>query len=72
MLIQVSTISVRRFDRKDPGLPAMLHTSNIRMAYKIGSLGAVGIIGLLLVGAIYFVGSATQTRYQTRRRRQRR
>ncbi len=42
----------------------MLHTSNVRMAYKIGSLGAVGILGLLLVGAIYFVGSATQTRYQ--------
>jgi len=43
----------------------MLHTSNIRMAYKIGSLGAVGILGLLLVGVIYFVGSETQTRYQT-------
>jgi methyl-accepting chemotaxis protein len=41
-----------------------LRLSNIRLAYKIGSLGAVGIVGLLLVGSIYFIGSEIQTRYE--------
>jgi methyl-accepting chemotaxis protein len=38
--------------------------SDVRLPYKIGSLGAIGILGLLLVGAIYFVGSATQARHE--------
>jgi methyl-accepting chemotaxis protein len=41
-----------------------LRLSNIRLPYKIGSLGAVGVIGLVLVGAIYFIGSAAQSRYE--------
>jgi methyl-accepting chemotaxis protein len=42
----------------------MLRLSNIRLPYKIGSLGAVGILGLLLVGSIYFIGSASQSRHE--------
>jgi methyl-accepting chemotaxis protein len=42
----------------------MFRLSNVRMSYKIGALGAVGILGLLLVGAIYFIGSESQSRYQ--------
>jgi methyl-accepting chemotaxis protein len=42
----------------------MQRISNIPVSYKIGSLGAVGILGLLLVGVIYFIGSETQSRYQ--------
>ncbi len=38
--------------------------SDIRLPFKIASLGAIGVLGLLLVGAIYFVGSATQSRYE--------
>ena len=43
----------------------MLRSSNIRVTHKIGALGAAGILGLLLVGAIRFVGSESQLRYQT-------
>src|SRR5471032_2757670 len=43
----------------------MLRLSNIRVTHKIGALGAVGILGLLLVGVIHFVGSESQLRYQT-------
>jgi methyl-accepting chemotaxis protein len=42
----------------------MLRLSNVRVSYKVGSLGAVGILGLLIVGAIYYVGSTTQSRFQ--------
>jgi methyl-accepting chemotaxis protein len=41
-----------------------MRLSDIRLAHKIGSLGAVGVLGLLLVGAIYFVGSTTQSHYE--------
>jgi methyl-accepting chemotaxis protein len=43
----------------------MLRLSNIRMSFKVGALGAVGILGLMLVGVIYFIGSESQLRYQT-------
>lgn len=43
----------------------MLRLSNVRMSFKVGALGAVGILGLLLVGVIYFIGSESQLRYQT-------
>jgi methyl-accepting chemotaxis protein len=43
----------------------MLRLSNVRMSFKIGALGAVGILGLILVGVIYFIGSESQSRYQT-------
>jgi methyl-accepting chemotaxis protein len=42
----------------------MLRMSNIRISHKIGALGAMGILGLLIVGAIYFIGSESQSRYQ--------
>jgi len=42
----------------------MFRLSDIRMTYKIGSLGAAGILGLLFVGVIYFIGSESQSRYQ--------
>jgi methyl-accepting chemotaxis protein len=42
----------------------MPRLSNIRMSYKIAAMGAVGILGLLLVGAIYLIGSGSQSRYQ--------
>jgi methyl-accepting chemotaxis protein len=32
--------------------------------YRIAALGAVGILGLLLIGAIYVIGSQSQSRYQ--------
>jgi methyl-accepting chemotaxis protein len=41
-----------------------LRLSDIRLAYKVGSLGAVGVLGLLLVGSIYFIGSAWQSHYE--------
>jgi methyl-accepting chemotaxis protein len=41
-----------------------LRLSDIRLAYKVGSLGAVGVLGLLLVGWIYFIGSAWQSHYE--------
>ena len=43
----------------------MLRLSNVRVSYKVGSLGAVGILGLLVIGAIYYIGSANQSRFQT-------
>jgi methyl-accepting chemotaxis protein len=43
----------------------MFRLSNVRMSFKIGALGAVGILGLILVGVIYFIGSESQSRYQT-------
>jgi methyl-accepting chemotaxis protein len=42
----------------------MFRLSNVRMSFKIGALGAAGILGLLLVGVIYFFGSESQSRYQ--------
>jgi methyl-accepting chemotaxis protein len=42
----------------------MIRLSDVRVSYKIGSLGAVGILGLLLVGVIYFIGSDIQSRYE--------
>jgi methyl-accepting chemotaxis protein len=42
----------------------ILRLSNVRLAYKVGSLGAVGVLGLLLVGAIYFAGTAWQSHYE--------
>jgi methyl-accepting chemotaxis protein len=38
--------------------------SDIRLAYKVGSLGAVGVLGLVLVGSIYFIGSTWQSHYE--------
>ena len=43
----------------------MFRLSNVRMSFRIGALGAVGILGLFLVGVIYFIGSESQSRYQT-------
>jgi methyl-accepting chemotaxis protein len=42
----------------------MLRPSNVRVSYKIAALGAAGILGLLLVGIIFYFGSASQSRYQ--------
>ena len=42
----------------------MVRTSDFRVSYRIGSLGAAGILGLLIVGVIYFIGSDIQSRYQ--------
>ena len=44
----------------------MFRLSDIRMTYKIGALGAAGILGLVLVGVIYLIGSELQSRYQRR------
>jgi methyl-accepting chemotaxis protein len=42
----------------------MFRLSNIRVSYKVGALGAVGILGLLFVGMILYVGSQSQSHYQ--------
>jgi methyl-accepting chemotaxis protein len=36
----------------------------IRLGHKIFAIGAIGILGLVLVAAIYFVGAASTARYQ--------
>jgi hypothetical protein len=38
--------------------------SNVSVSYKIGALGAVGILGLVLIGVIFYIGSQSQSRYQ--------
>jgi hypothetical protein len=42
----------------------MLWPSNIRVSAKTSGWGAIGILGLLFVGAIQFVGADSQSRYQ--------
>jgi hypothetical protein len=42
----------------------MFRLSDIRVSYKIAALGGIGILGLLLIGAIYYIGSQSQSRYQ--------
>jgi methyl-accepting chemotaxis protein len=42
----------------------MFRPSNVRVSYKVAALGAVGILGLLIIGAIFYVGTASQLRYQ--------
>jgi methyl-accepting chemotaxis protein len=42
----------------------MFRLSNIRVSYKIGALGAVSVLGFLLIGMIYFIGSGSQAHYQ--------
>src|ERR1019366_3684198 len=42
----------------------MFRLSNIRVSYKIGALGAVSVLGFLLIGMIYFIGSGSQSHYQ--------
>ncbi len=42
----------------------MFRLSNIRVSYKIGALGAVSVLGFLLIGVIYFIGSGSQAHYQ--------
>jgi methyl-accepting chemotaxis protein len=37
--------------------------SRIRLTHKIAAIGAVGVIGVLLLGVIYHVGSSVQERY---------
>ena len=37
--------------------------ARILLTHKIATLGAIGIIGVLLLGAIYHVGSSTQEHY---------
>jgi len=42
----------------------MFRLSNVRVSYKIAALGAVGILGVLLIGVIFTIGSESQSRYQ--------
>jgi hypothetical protein len=42
----------------------MKHLSAIRTRYRIGALGAAGILGLCLVGMTHFIGAGAQSRYQ--------
>jgi methyl-accepting chemotaxis protein len=57
--------SSKRNNAEFQGVASMLRLSNVRMSFRIGALGAVGILGLILVGVIYFIGSESQSRYQT-------
>ena len=36
----------------------------IRLTHKIGALGAVGVLGLVVIGGLYLSSSLTQARYQ--------
>jgi methyl-accepting chemotaxis protein len=38
---------------------------NLRLSHKIAAIGAVGVVGLAIVGGIYLVGNATQERLRT-------
>jgi methyl-accepting chemotaxis protein len=38
---------------------------NLRLSHKIMSIGAVGVIGLAMVGGIYLIGNAAQERFRT-------
>ena len=38
--------------------------SRLRLGHKIGAIGAVGVFGLVTVGAIYFTGNAAQESYR--------
>src|SRR5258708_28598713 len=42
----------------------MFRLSNVRVSYKIAALGAVAVLGLLLVVLIFYIGSESQSRYQ--------
>jgi methyl-accepting chemotaxis protein len=42
----------------------MFRLSNVRVSHKVGALGAAGILGLLLMGAIFLTGSASQSHFQ--------
>jgi methyl-accepting chemotaxis protein len=43
---------------------SLLPNIRLRLSHKILSVGAIGIIGLLIVAGIYFWGAQTQVRYQ--------
>jgi methyl-accepting chemotaxis protein len=42
----------------------MFRLSNARVSYKVGAIAAVSVLGLLLMGAIFLIGSESQSRHQ--------
>ena len=38
--------------------------SRFRVGYQIGFIGAIGVLGLLIVGVFYFTGLSVETRAQ--------
>ena len=37
---------------------------NIRLTHKISAIGAIGVVGLVLVEGIYLVGASSQEQYR--------
>jgi methyl-accepting chemotaxis protein len=38
--------------------------TGIRLTHKIAAIGAVGVLGILMIGSIYLIGAANQDRYR--------
>src|SRR5450756_417805 len=43
----------------------MFRLSNVRVSFKVGAIAAVSVLGLLLMGAIFLIGSESQSRHQS-------
>jgi methyl-accepting chemotaxis protein len=57
---------MKQFPQIDVEMEGAMSSPGLRvlLAHKIAAIGAVGVVGLVVVGAIYLIGAAVQDRYR--------
>jgi methyl-accepting chemotaxis protein len=57
---------MKQFPRIDVEMEGAMSSPGLRvlLAHKIAAIGAVGVVGLIIVGAIYLIGASVQDRYR--------
>jgi methyl-accepting chemotaxis protein len=58
--------AMKQFSKIDVEMEGAMSSPGLRvlLAHKIAAIGAVGVLGLIIVGAIYLIGASVQDRYR--------